>query len=136
MTEVLYGRQCVREALSAGRRQCRALLLAEGIRPAPILSDIARLAQAAGVPIQPVGRSVLDRVSSQHQGVGLEVGDYPYTEFSDALQWLDRRPVPLVLALDLLQARRTSVRSFAPPRRPGWTWYSCRTAGRSRSPPL
>lgn len=103
MSELLYGRQCVREALIAGRRKVRTLLLAEGTKPAPILSDISRLAQSAGVTIQRVDRSVLDRVSTQHQGVGLEVGDFPYMEFTDALQWLDRREAPLVLALDLLQ---------------------------------
>lgn len=103
MTELLYGRQCVREALIADRRRVHALLLAEGTKPAPILHSIQNLARDAAVPVSRVDRSVLDRQSPQHQGVGLEVGGYPYVEFSDALQRLDRRPEPLVLALDLLQ---------------------------------
>jgi len=103
LTELLYGRQCVREALIAGRRRFHALLLAEGTRPAPIVSEIVRLAQNAAVPISRIDRSLLDRQTAQHQGIGLEVGDYPYVEFTDALQWLERRPQPLVLALDLVQ---------------------------------
>ncbi|MGI6207772.1 MAG: 23S rRNA (guanosine(2251)-2'-O)-methyltransferase RlmB [Anaerolineae bacterium] len=103
MTELLYGRQCVREALAAGRRSFRALLLAEGLKPAPILQDITRLAADRGVPLRRVDRRELDRVSTRHQGVALEVGDYPYVDFEEALGGLAGRRESLVLAPDLLQ---------------------------------
>lgn len=103
MTEILYGRQCVREALAAGRRSFRTLLLAEGLKPAPILEDIARLAERLGVAARRVDRRELDGESPQHQGVAIEAGDYPYVDFEEELQSLAGRPESLVLAPDLLQ---------------------------------
>jgi len=103
MSEYLYGRQCVREALTAGRRTVKVVLLAEGLQPAPILRDIGSLAEARGVPLRQTSKQYLAQVSEQSQGVAVEVGPYPYVDFLDTLQSLRREPAPLVLALDCLQ---------------------------------
>jgi len=103
MSEYLYGRQCVREVLAANRRSLKALLLAEGLRPAPILRDIERLAEQRGVPVRHVSRQELGNISAQNRGVALEAGPYPYVQLDEELERLGREPAPLVLALDCLQ---------------------------------
>ncbi len=102
MSELLYGRQCVREALVAGRRSIQAVLVAEGVKPSPILKEIAHLAKSAGVPVRTVPRQQLDRIAGQTQGVAAEVGDYPYADFHQALGALAIGEQPLVLVLDCL----------------------------------
>ncbi|MGQ9555806.1 MAG: 23S rRNA (guanosine(2251)-2'-O)-methyltransferase RlmB, partial [Anaerolineae bacterium] len=103
MSEYLYGRQCVREALAASKRVVKAVLMAEGLRAAPILADISRLAERRNVPIRQVSKQQLAAISVHNQGVAAEVGDYPYVEFEDALASLPRQALPLLLALDCLQ---------------------------------
>jgi 23S rRNA (guanosine2251-2'-O)-methyltransferase len=49
----------VRQLLAAGRRPVRQVWLAEGLDPAPILDDIARLAAAASVPVRTVNTARL-----------------------------------------------------------------------------
>lgn len=103
MSEYLYGRQCVREALVASRRDIRQLLLADGLRPATILEEIFDLAQLQGVPVRQAPRQALADISSQAQGVALEVGNYPYVTFEKHLGSLQARETALILALDLIQ---------------------------------
>ncbi|MHB0874419.1 MAG: 23S rRNA (guanosine(2251)-2'-O)-methyltransferase RlmB [Anaerolineae bacterium] len=101
--EYLYGRQCVRETLVAGRRALKSLTFAEGLQPAPILRDIARLAEERGVPVSTAPKQRLVNISEQTQGVVLEVGAYPYADFDQTLASLSRQPSALVLVLDSLQ---------------------------------
>ncbi len=106
MTELLYGRNAVREALRAGRRSFERLTVSAGAQEAGTLGEVIRLAEKADVPIVRVDRHDLDRKlrDANHQGVALECGDYPYAELSDCLELAAERQEPaLLLLLDHLQ---------------------------------
>jgi 23S rRNA (guanosine2251-2'-O)-methyltransferase len=105
MTEVLYGRNAVREALRAGRRKIYKLILAHGTKETGIVADIATFANKSGVPIQRVERRQLDRLGDfNHQGVAAEATPYPYVELEEILVEADQRQeMPLLLMLDCLQ---------------------------------
>jgi len=105
MTEALYGRNAVYEALRAGRRAFQKLTLAQGVRDAEIIDQIISMAEEAGLRIEVADRSALARFGPfNHQGVVLEVGPYRY----DSLETLydhaeDSGEPPLFLLLDLLK---------------------------------
>jgi 23S rRNA (guanosine2251-2'-O)-methyltransferase len=106
MREIIYGRQPVREALRAGRRQAFKLLLAEGLRPTGIVGEIVALARQAGVLIQEVDRRELDRLGDElnHQGLAAEVSAYPYVDLPDLLQGArGAGEPPFLLLLDHLR---------------------------------
>lgn len=105
MRETLYGRNAVCESLRAGRRKPRKVMLAEGIRQTDVVGQIVSLAGQAGVPVQRVARSDLDRLGDvHHQGVVLETSAYPYVALDNILEAArSRRKPPFVLLLDLLQ---------------------------------
>ncbi len=104
MREVLYGRQPVRECLRARRRHIHRLILAEGIGETGIVGEILSLATGLKLPLQRVARLQLDRIAEAHQGVALEVADYPYVAVEAILGWARKREeLPFILALDHLQ---------------------------------
>ena len=105
MSEVLYGRNAVREALRAGRRKIYKLILAQGTKETGIVADIATLASKSGVPIQRVERRQLDSLGDfNHQGVVAEAAPYPYVELEEILAEADQRQeMSLLLVLDCLQ---------------------------------
>lgn len=105
-TELLYGRNAVREALRARRRALRRLIISRSVQESGIIADIIRLAERASVPVERIERQVLDRQlrDANHQGVMLETGPYPYVELDECLQAAaDRREPALLLLLDHLQ---------------------------------
>jgi 23S rRNA (guanosine2251-2'-O)-methyltransferase len=92
----LYGRNSVREALRAGRRRFRRLLVASD------LPDIVELAYQQHVATETVDRHRLDGlVAGHHQGVVAEAETFPYVSASDLLA--DAASQPLFVALDSLQ---------------------------------
>lgn len=106
MPDILYGRNAVQEALRAGRRTFRRLLVSAGAQETGTLGDVVRLAERMQVPVERIDRHDLDRQLRQvnHQGVALECGDYPYVEIEDILALADERNEPaLLLMLDHLQ---------------------------------
>ena len=102
MPEYLYGRHSVREALRAGRRQIRRVILAQGLRPAPILQEIVQLAKAKGIALEERPKAALAQFARDHQGVVAEASTFPYAQF-DIRALLRQSREPLLLALDLLQ---------------------------------
>jgi len=104
--ELLYGRNAVREALRAGRRRIKRVLLAEGVRQTEAVLDIEAQAADVGVELAYGDRRELDEMTGgvNHQGVALETGPYPYVEV-DAMLALakERGEQPLLLLLDHLQ---------------------------------
>lgn len=103
MKELLYGRQPVREALRAGRRQVYGLLLAQGIQSTGIVAEVLSLAQQARVPVRSLNRRELDQLSGEanHQGLAAEVSTYPYLELVDLLDLIrERGEPPFLLLLD------------------------------------
>jgi 23S rRNA (guanosine2251-2'-O)-methyltransferase len=106
MTEFLYGRNAVREALRAGRRTMQRLVVSTGVQETGIIAEIVKLAQAAGVPVAHVERQQLDKQlrEANHQGVMLEAGEYPYVALEDCLALAEsRKEPPFMLLLDHLQ---------------------------------
>ena len=106
MREVLYGRQPVREALRARRRQVFTLLLARGVKPAGIVSEVLNLAKRADVPVQTVGRQELDKLGGEvnHQGLAAEVSAYPYVDLEALLAAACQvEEAPFLLLLDHVQ---------------------------------
>jgi 23S rRNA (guanosine2251-2'-O)-methyltransferase len=106
VSEFLYGRRPVVEALRAGRRNHIRLLLAEGMKKADLLDEVQSLALARGLTIKSVSRQTFDdRLGDvNHQGVALETSPYPYAELDD-IQAKTRKmnEPPFVLLLDHLQ---------------------------------
>lgn len=106
MSDLLYGRNAVREALRARRRSFQRLLVSSGATEAGTLGEVVKLAEKAGVAVERVDRHELDRKlrEANHQGVALECGDYPYAELTDCLELAEERHEPaLLLLLDHLQ---------------------------------
>lgn len=105
-TELLYGRNAVREALRAHRRRLRRLLVADGIQETAPIVEIEDLADAAEIDVAYGDRRSLDQMTdgANHQGVALEAGPYPYAEVDDMLALAEARSEPpLLLLLDHLQ---------------------------------
>ena len=108
MSELIYGRWAVLEALRANRRRIYRLWL-EGDRPTQpgdTLHEIRRLAEELGVQTRPIQGGLFDKLARERvntQGVALETGDYPYVSVDDCLK--RARTVgeaPLLLLLDHL----------------------------------
>jgi 23S rRNA (guanosine2251-2'-O)-methyltransferase len=102
-TDWLYGRNAVTEALRAGRRPLRRVLVAGGAREVG-LRPIVDAAREAGVTLTEAPREQLDRLApgANHQGVLLEAGAYPYAD-PDPLLDAEVPGGPLYLLLDQLQ---------------------------------
>ncbi len=101
----MYGRNAVYETLRAKRRRIYSLKLAEGVQPSPRLQEIQSLARAAKLNVQTVRRGELDGyVDGHHQGVALQVEEYPYAHMGQLLQReRDTGKPPFFLLLDTLQ---------------------------------
>ena len=106
MREILYGRQPVREALRARRRQAFKLMLAKGLKTTGLEGEILRLAQQASIPVQRVDRHGLDKLGGEvnHQGLAAEVSGYPYVDLESVLETArENDEPPFLLLLDHLQ---------------------------------
>jgi 23S rRNA (guanosine2251-2'-O)-methyltransferase len=103
MTEVIFGRNAVREALLAGGR-VRHLLVSKSAKQGPDLLELLDLARSEGVPLHFVDKERLDRLAEHHQGVVAEVKGYPYSDVDEILgEAAARREDPLILILDNVQ---------------------------------
>lgn len=106
MADVLYGRNAVHETLRARRRTLKRLFIATGVQQTGVLGSILHLASELRLPVERVERQLLDRRlrDTNHQGVILETGDYPYVEIEECLALAAaRQEPPLLLLLDHLQ---------------------------------
>jgi 23S rRNA (guanosine2251-2'-O)-methyltransferase len=106
MNELLYGRNAVREALRARRRQLHQLTVSSGVQETGVVAEIVKLAEQASVPVRRVERQALDKQlrEANHQGVMLETGPYPYVELDTCIELAKgRQQPPLLLLLDHLQ---------------------------------
>ncbi len=101
MREILYGRQPVREALRAGRRQVFKVLLAAGVKRTGIVGEILALAASKDVPVQVVDRQNLSKLGGEahHQGLAAEVSGYPYTDLASLWVKSGQSGVPAFLLL-------------------------------------
>mgnify|MGYP005857405721 CR=1 FL=1 len=102
--EWITGRNPVREVLHANRRRVFRFWLARGVEPGKRLNDLIQLVRSRNIREEIVPRQVLDRLSENHQGVALEVSDYPYASLQDIMDEYGRRGDPaFVLLLDMVQ---------------------------------
>lgn len=99
--EQIEGRQAVRELLVAGRRRVRELLVAEGMDPAPVVTEILELAAAARVPVRLVSRARLDSVAATDAPQGVVARAEPLVEADlDDLTRTVAGRAPFLVALD------------------------------------
>lgn len=104
MHEWITGRNPVYETLRAGRRTVYRLKTAEGVQEKGRLGEILKMASLNRIPVERVRREVMDKISSGHQGIALETGEYPYSGLPDILNLAEARDEPpFVLILDTLQ---------------------------------
>ena len=104
MKEWIWGRNPVFEVLRARRRNPYQLRVAQGVKIEGKMAEIFRLAEERSLPIQKVPRDTMDGVSSHHQGVILQVDEYPYADLDEMLKLAEvKGEPPLVLVLDTLK---------------------------------
>ncbi len=106
MTDFLYGRWPVLEALRANRRQFEQLLLMDSVEESGAIEEIIAAAETRGVPLRRVPRRIIDDLAknANHQGVVLRSGGYPYADLQELLETsVLRHEKNFFLALDLLQ---------------------------------
>lgn len=104
MREWVSGRNPVLEVLRAGRRQVYRLWIADGVQEKGPLGEILSTCTRFKYPVERVPRPRLDAIAEHHQGLALEVGEYPYSNLPDMLELAERRQeAPFLLILDLLQ---------------------------------
>lgn len=98
MTEILYGRHPVKEALKAGR-PLNKILVARGLGGS-MFQEIRSLAVARGIPVQLVDREALDRLTahSVHQGYLAFAAGKEYATVDDILDKAQEQPLIMVLA--------------------------------------
>jgi len=104
MTEWLYGRNAVYEALLARRRHFFRLKLAQGVDEKGHLIEVMQMAANFKLPVDRVPRGNLDSLAKGHQGVALEASSYAYSGLADILALAARRNEPaFILVLDVIQ---------------------------------
>ncbi len=107
MSEFLYGRRAVNEALIAGSRSFKRLFLDQGGEEGgDFIREIHDRAVARGIRIEVVSRNRLGEMvgAINHQGVVLEAGPYRFRDLDDILTVpAERGEAPFFLLLDLLQ---------------------------------
>ncbi len=101
MEDILYGRNVARETLRARRRHVRKVIIADRTDKSAVLQEIQTLAKKLKIQIRYVPRQQLDQVGRDHQGVALEVGNYPFVDIRDILKRAEKaEQPPFVLVLD------------------------------------
>lgn len=103
MTEIIYGRHPVLEALRSGQ-PIERILLARGVKTKGPLVEITERAHARHITVEWVERARLDRMARSHQGVVALVPAFHYATVEEMLQLARQRGErPLILALDHVQ---------------------------------
>ena len=98
--QLLYGIRPVQEALRAGRRACRRLVLKTDVQ-SQRLDELRALAEARGLPVVEARPGELERLcgDAAHQGALLEAGPLAPLDARAALD-LSLADAPLLVALD------------------------------------
>jgi len=106
--DMLYGINPVMEALKAGRRQVRELILASGRRDRRV-DELDALAREKGIPVKRVDVETLEGLcgNRQHQGVALDAGALPGVAPEDLIQLAEKRgEEPFLVLLDSIEDPR------------------------------
>lgn len=96
---LLFGFHAVSEAIRAGRRKVRKIMLARG-QETVRGQKISALANEAGIPVERVHQQALDGLVGhrRHQGLAAEVSAYPFVSLETLIR--DSPEPPLLLVLD------------------------------------
>jgi 23S rRNA (guanosine2251-2'-O)-methyltransferase len=96
------GRQAVRELLLAGRRKVREVWVASDQDDAPVLDDIAELAESLGVAVREVSRAKLRSAARTEspQGVLARAAEVAETELDELVATRKGAPAPFLLVAD------------------------------------
>lgn len=100
-TEMVYGRQAVRELIKSGRALNKVLFQAEA--RAERNKDMLEILRERGIPFQIVEKNVLDRLTDRanHQGILAYVAAAEYAEVKDMLALAkEKGEDPFILVLD------------------------------------
>ncbi|MGB7920367.1 MAG: 23S rRNA (guanosine(2251)-2'-O)-methyltransferase RlmB [Desulfobacterales bacterium] len=103
-TELLYGIHPVAEALAAGRRPFREVLVVAD-RSSKRLSIIESVAASKNIPVRRVPMTQLNRIAgdSAHQGTAARVGPYPLVDLTTVLEQASPSdPSRLLVLLDAI----------------------------------
>lgn len=104
MHEFITGRNPVFEVFQARRRQIFRLQVAVGVEEKGHLAEVIGAAAKMKIPVERVARQRLDNYGEGHQGVAVEVSEYPFSSLPDILSRAAKRQEPaFVLLLDMLQ---------------------------------
>jgi 23S rRNA (guanosine2251-2'-O)-methyltransferase len=104
MTDIIYGRHPVVEALRQPDTPLEEIIVAQGAG-GHWLHEVKRLARAAGVRLRIQERAALDRVcgTQNHQGIAARRGSYVYRDLCELLDGIESLTGPaLLLAADSL----------------------------------
>lgn len=86
-TDIIYGKNSVLEALSAGNREINKILISKNIHSDAKLNQIKELAQRKGIIFQFVAREKFHQWEEfNHQGVVAQISPIKYTELEDFLE--------------------------------------------------
>jgi 23S rRNA (guanosine2251-2'-O)-methyltransferase len=103
MSDYLYGRHAILEALRA-KRKVEEILIARGVHSQGALAELIALAKNENVQVRGVSRDELDRLARNHQGIVARIGEFEYAEISDLLDQANTRgEPPFLLMLDSVQ---------------------------------
>ncbi|MFQ5855100.1 MAG: 23S rRNA (guanosine(2251)-2'-O)-methyltransferase RlmB [Anaerolineae bacterium] len=103
MTEIIYGRNPVLEALRSDQAIDR-ILLAKGVKATGSVGEILERARARNIAVEWVDRAELNSMARSHQGVVARVPTFYYSTVDDMLALARRRNErPLILVLDHVQ---------------------------------
>lgn len=103
VTEIIYGRNPVLEALRSGQ-PIERILVARGVKTSGPVGDILARARARKTAVEWVERAELDRMARSHQGILAVVPAFEYVTPDDMLVLAEQRNErPLMLALDQVQ---------------------------------
>lgn len=104
MKEWIWGRNPIYEVLRARRRKAYQIRIASGVQTDGRMGEILRLAKQQAIPVSQVPRDSLEGVSTNHQGIILQVDEYPYVDLGLILaQARQANEAPLILLLDTLK---------------------------------
>ncbi len=103
MSEYIYGRQSMLEALKANQRKLKKIWVQDGLA-GEMVHEILKMAKARGVLIEWVRQDQLDqRVQGNHQGMVAEGSAISFYDLDEFLRQLAPQAPALLVALDEIQ---------------------------------
>lgn len=86
LSEIIYGKNSVIEALIAGNREINKILISKNIHSDAKLNQIKELAKNKGIVFQFVAKEKFQGVTESHQGVMALISPIKYTELDEFLE--------------------------------------------------